>query len=904
MKRYSLGKLYIKMTRFVAIALLAAFINVASFSYIAYGLDQLPIFLDKNQQTPAALMLEGQDFYSNGRYFEASNNWQQASQLFLQQGDIDNYASALSNLSLAQIQLGQYMEADTNLSNAQSQLDRAVISPYHERIQAQVLSAYGQFYQKQGLFLEALGAYELATEKYQAISDISGIIQAQLNRAQLLQNQGLYIKSQELLKSIESTLQELPASTLKVTGLRQLGNILRLTGEKQRAGEILQSSLNTAQSIGSDVDASATFLSLGNLYENYYESQEADQINYYNAQQAYQEAIDKAPTVVLRLQAKVNLLRLSIDAQEKGISRSDDIQSLLNDIFTELEELPPGRAGDFIRINLADTLMHGETSWTSDGEIFQLLEITLNHARDMGDQQIETYALGYLGHLYERRERWSDAIKITQNALLTSEAVQADVATYQWYWQLGRILTAQGNKEFAISAYKEAITILQNIQGDLISANPDTRFLFIEEVEPLYRNLVSLLLNEPDVTQTPPENLKQAQETIEALQTSELINFFQADCIEANPQNIGQIATVDNTAALIYPILLSDRLEMILSLPGQPLIRVSTSVKKSEVAEVIRNLQKQISLRPLQSDKHLLKANIVPQGAVSDRSNYEKLSQKLYEWIINPIESYLTSVETLVFVLDGPLRSIPMSVLYDGSHYLIENYAVATTPGLQLFDKPEILTKDNLSALIGGLSQGVSVKDSSGTVLDFSDLKYVEQEIDSIQKQVNSSEVLLNENFIKSSFRDRLNELPFPIVHLATHGQFGEDLESTFVITHDGKINANEFSAWLQFGEANRNAPIELLILSACETATGNNQTVLGLAGIAVRSGARSTLATLWQVDDEATAFFMEDFYRQLANKSQSKVKSLQQAQIQLLKDDIYQDPYYWAPFVLIGNWL
>jgi CHAT domain-containing protein len=196
---------------------------------------------------------------------------------------------------------------------------------------------------------------------------------------------------------------------------------------------------------------------------------------------------------------------------------------------------------------------------------------------------------------------------------------------------------------------------------------------------------------------------------------------------------------------------------------------------------------------------------------------------------------------------------------------------------------------------VGGLTESVQ---------GFPQLPNVEAEIEAIKQQV-SSDVLLDETFARNTFRDRLNELPFPIVHLATHGQFGEDLDSTFLLTHDDKINANELSAWLKFSEASRDAPIELLILSACETATGDDRAVLGLAGIAVRSGARSTLATLWQVDDAGTALFMSDFYQRLANTSQTKAKSLQQAQLRLLqREDELQDPYYWAPFVLIGNWL
>jgi CHAT domain-containing protein len=102
-------------------------------------------------------------------------------------------------------------------------------------------------------------------------------------------------------------------------------------------------------------------------------------------------------------------------------------------------------------------------------------------------------------------------------------------------------------------------------------------------------------------------------------------------------------------------------------------------------------------------------------------------------------------------------------------------------------------------------------------------------------------------------------------------------------------------------GELN---PIELLVLSACQTATGDRRAALGLAGLAVRSGARSTLATLWSVNDRSTALFMVEFYRELGQPGVTKAQAVRNAQLALLKQPQYEHPYYWAPFILLGNWL
>ena len=144
------------------------------------------------------------------------------------------------------------------------------------------------------------------------------------------------------------------------------------------------------------------------------------------------------------------------------------------------------------------------------------------------------------------------------------------------------------------------------------------------------------------------------------------------------------------------------------------------------------------------------------------------------------------------------------------------------------------------------------------------------------------------------------------MVHIATHGQFSSDVENTFILTWDGKINVQEFNSILRSREQKFSHPLELLVLSACQTATGDRRAALGLAGFAVRSGVRTTLGSLWQVSDRSSADLMIRFYQELAGgqPATSKAKALQKAQLALLKNPQSQHPFYWAPFVLLGNWL
>jgi CHAT domain-containing protein len=161
---------------------------------------------------------------------------------------------------------------------------------------------------------------------------------------------------------------------------------------------------------------------------------------------------------------------------------------------------------------------------------------------------------------------------------------------------------------------------------------------------------------------------------------------------------------------------------------------------------------------------------------------------------------------------------------------------------------------------------------------------------------------LLNSEFTEANLQQQINSGAFSVVHIATHGKFSSDPEETFILAFDQLIKSNDLNSLLRMNNQSSSRIIELLVLSACETAKGDNRATLGLAGIAVRAGARSTVSTLWQVSDRSTAELMVQFYKELTNPKVTKAEALHQAQLALFKQ--YKAPYYWAPYVLVGNWL
>ncbi|MDE5068417.1 MAG: CHAT domain-containing protein, partial [Trichodesmium sp. St4_bin8_1] len=188
---------------------------------------------------------------------------------------------------------------------------------------------------------------------------------------------------------------------------------------------------------------------------------------------------------------------------------------------------------------------------------------------------------------------------------------------------------------------------------------------------------------------------------------------------------------------------------------------------------------------------------------------------------------------------------------------------------------------------------------------------------ESINKIIPKSETLADEKFTAINIQDQINSVPFNIVHIATHGQFSSNLEETAIFAWDKPINVRNLDQLLQNENLRRAAKsVDLLILSACETALGDERAALGLAGVAVRAGVRSVLGSLWKVDDASTAELMKQFYEQLQPKVQGqqsqslelrKAEALREVQIKFIKGEIqpeYQQPYYWSPFILVGNWL
>lgn len=905
------------------------------------------------QTDPIVEFEQGRQYYEAGEYTQAAESLNAAIAIFEAQDQPLQQAIALSNLALVHQAIGQWNDADTALADgfAALAITREELaetlplerSPDTQKILAVLLNVEGKGLLQRGQATAALTAWQQATQIYETLGDRAGQLTSQLNQLQALQSLGLFQQANSLAQHLSEAIYDESDRIIKVKGLLNLGNVQRAIGRlgasqrsEQSSEDEVTGSLQTleeavviAEGLNKPELLSAAHLSLGSTYQAI-GNRDLERLssinrqgippwvcslqgppislspeNYEAALAQYEQAATYAPN---RVAADLNRLSVwqSLYQLDTAVA-----QQTWRDVEGAIAAMPRGRSQVYAYIALAkrgacikQSLQGGETITWDD--IHTLLTTAVDTATNLPDRVAESYARGSLGGLYESfavlypdaadeslvkslsdkasavpiwRRRARD---LTERALLLAQPAALPDIAFQWQWQLARLDKVEGKPADAIARYKQAVNTLEAVRGNLLTVDSDVQFSFRDNVEPVYRELVDLLLlpDEPS-----PEDLQEAIRYIDTLQLSELENFLQ--CSLATVELTETV--VDESAANLYGIVLKDRLEVILARPNQDLQRTRHFIAQADFEEQVKILQ-----------GHLRSA----AGTEKAKSS----AADLYDWLIRPFESVLdtataleqSEVKILIFVLDTSLRSIPMGVLHDSQRdrYLLERYAIATVPSLRVVE-PEPLSRQ-LSIFAGGTSEEL---EHPFRDLRLTPLKAVKTELEAIQAVFpGGSDALLDDAFTETSVEKALERNTYSVVHLATHGEFSSDPERTFILLSDDYLNAREIDGLLRTGS--RQDGIKLLVLSACKTATGDQRATLGLAGLTVRAGSRSTLATLWQVDDASTAALMQEFYQTLKDHPEiSKVEALRRSQLALWDDPNWRSPLHWAPYVMVGNW-
>ncbi|MTJ50163.1 CHAT domain-containing protein [Dolichospermum sp. UHCC 0259] len=436
---------------------------------------------------------------------------------------------------------------------------------------------------------------------------------------------------------------------------------------------------------------------------------------------------------------------------------------------------------------------------------------------------------------------------------------------------------------------------------------------------------------------TDDEAVAQVEE-MQALQYGAQLNtnlFGELSSSEDIADELSKLAKVtQKKAAVIYITSLKDKLSLIMippiakvdnlgkkakNLPKKLIISSETNLVES--GQIVRKYVEEANSLNVQKVAREFRSKVTD---FQDKS-YVKSAKELYEWIIDPLimEIKANKIDTLIFSMDNKLRSIPIAALYDGKQFLIEKYSVGIIPSFNLTDTRYFpIIKADILAM--GISRSTEDQDP---------LPSVPLEIDTVSKQIwqSQNQILLNEELTTEKIASLSSQKNFGIIHLATHGDFqAGQISNSYIQLWDKKLNLDELKKLSQELKWNKDPKVEMLVLSACRTALGNQQAELGFSGLAVQAGVKSVLGSLWYVSDQGSLALITKFYEQLKLTS-LRSESLRQAQIGMLKGEVritdkylylspenrialppevanlakidLSHPYYWSAFTMIGNW-
>jgi CHAT domain-containing protein len=690
--------------------------------------------------------------------------------------------------------------------------------------------------------------------------------QALARRGELYRLEGYY---RDATSDLETALNEAERNgdqPLIAATTGALGNLAFMTRRTEVAEPLLKRSRDLAERLHDNAILAASENDLGNLYAS------AGELT--AAASAYQAAISSAEAAgdrALAATAETNAARLAV--------RGDDMARatvLLTHSVDTLTRLPQSYSNGMALVSAGSAIFehHGEISPQAQAVAARAFQAALETGKALKNLQISSLAEGSLGHLDEQAGRLDNAALLTESALFAAQQASSPQLSYRWDWQRARIARRRGQTAIALGSYRRAVAELQSVRQDIPVVYRDGQSSYRITFGPLYLQFTDLLLRRASTDAAERQELiGEAINTIEELKESELRDYFRDSCVAAFEAKQRSIANIAPRTAVLYPISLPDRLEVLVSLGGEEkqfTVPVTEPVLRQEVKQFRALLEKRTT------------------------NEYLVPAWRLYDQIIRPLEPLLTAhhVDTLVIVPDEVLRIVPFAALNDGTNFLIARYATAIAPSLKLVE-PKPLAASAGTALILGISQSVE---------GYVRLPNVPHEVAEIHS-IEGGDVLLNDAFTRSRFADDLKSGRYDIVHIASHGQFGSDPSRTFVLAYDGKLTMDALESDIKYGPSREN-PLELLILSACETASGDDRDALGLAGVALKAGARSALATLWYINDVASGELVADFYKGLQSGRLSKAQALRAAQLSLAADPRFAHPAYWAPFLLIGNWL
>jgi len=496
------------------------------------------------------------------------------------------------------------------------------------------------------------------------------------------------------------------------------------------------------------------------------------------------------------------------------------------------------------------------------------------HAMAAGEDRIGALAALGLGESALRRGDPARARAQAGRAARHASATASDDIGFQADWLMARATARQGDVEGARAAYDAAFDGLQGFrQRSPLGAPPATAALGAGERR-FQLDFIDFLLTSGVAPDREQARLAQVLRLAEDVKLDEVDEYFDERCAPARGATAPAEALARDVAVL-YPVTFEDRLEIVASVGGR-LERRTAPIGRGA-------LRQEVALLRLLID--------APRASPRDQA------RRLYDLLIAPLAPAMEAagITTLVVAPDGPLRALPFAALWDGERWLGERYGLATILSLNLVQQSDF-DPGTTRVLAAG------ARDPSP---DYPPLPAVADELAAIS-EIFDTRVLLDGSFTVEALADDIARRGFGVVHIATHAEFGPDPADNFIIAPDGRLDIGRIEAIMRVRAVRDDTPVDLLTLSACNTAAAGGEVAerapLGLASVGFRAGARTVVASLWPAEDRATAQLMERFYEEL-RAGAGRAEALRRAQASLIARPDTADPFQWANFILIGDW-
>lgn len=896
---------------------------------------QLSTLQNRSSEAEKFLKL-GIEYHRNEQREEALKNYQQALEIYREIHDRKGEASALHLIAAIYNTLANYGEAIQSYQQA-LQLYRNL---QDRKGEASVLNSLGRVYQQQGKYSNALGLYQQAITKTRQIGDHPGEADTLNNIGSLYYSQGQYAQALNYYQQSLRSFERLNDGQRLGSTLNNIGLVYSALGQHSEALKFYQRSLQIQKSIGNLQGLGTTLHNSGFTYAQMGQTIKA--IGFYQQALAVRKFVgDKSG------EAKtLNNLGFSYEKLGRTSQALKSLEQALA-IFRAIQD----QVGEGHALDSIGTLYRNLGEYT---KAFKFYQQSLVISQAIANPASERITLSNIGKLLETQKQPELAIVFYKQAINVTEKIRqplkvlprdlqesytATVAeTYRSLADLllrqDRILEAQ--QVLDLLKVQELDDYLRNVRGNQQTAqgievlSPEAEILrkysILQESAVKLGQELAQLREVPETKRTAQQQQRIAQLVqLETELNQQFNRFLDSSDVEILVEQLSRTARRQNVnledlnalrstlrkyrAVLLYPLILDDRLELILTTADSPPLRRTVNVNREDLNKAVLEFH-----QLLQDPKN-------PKQA-------QEVAQTLYTWLIKPLEAELkqANVQTIIYAPDGQLRYIPLAALYDGDRWLVQRYQVnnITARSLTDFSTPPESQK---RLLAGAFVQGTYEFQVGDRQFLFNGLPFAGKEVDGLAATIPDTTKLIDKAFGREAVLAKLNE--YSIIHFATHAAFltGQPEDSFILFGNGDRATLREVENWsLQ--------NVDLVVLSACETGLGglgNGEEILGLGYQFQRAGARAAIASLWAVNDNSTQVLMTAFYQALKTPGVTKAAALRQAQLALIGGEgttsaasrggieievvtngdssrptntPFAHPYYWAPFILIGNGL